>query len=59
MVDFAGLSGFDPHQWRIPDQKRQRFRPKPATISDSIPSQIPTEVRHQDGPLGVGAVIGC
>ena len=36
---------------RIPDQKRQRFRFKPATISDSIPPRLPTEVRHHDGPL--------
>ena len=45
---------------RIPDQKRQRFRSNPAPISDSIPPQIPTEVRHHDGPLGgAGADIGC
>jgi len=37
---------------RISDQKRQRFRSNPATISDSIPPQIPTEVRYHDGPLG-------
>jgi hypothetical protein len=37
---------------RIPDHRRQIFGSKPAAISNSIPPQIPTEVRHQDGPLG-------
>jgi len=35
------------------------FRTKSATIFDSIPPQVPTEVRHQDGPLGAGRDIGC
>ena len=49
----------DTRRLRIPDQKRQRFRSEPATISDPNPPPIPTEACHQDGPLGVGAGIGC
>jgi hypothetical protein len=47
------------NQVRIPDQKRQRLRSKPATISDLIRPQIPTEVHHQDDRLRAGADIGC
>lgn len=39
---------------RIPDQTRQRFPSKSATIADSTPSLIPTDDRHQDDPLGAG-----
>lgn len=32
---------------RTSDQRRQQFRSKPATISDSIPPHIPSEVHQQ------------
>jgi len=44
---------------RISNQKRQRFRSNPATISNSLLPPIPTEVRQHDGPLGAIADIGC
>jgi hypothetical protein len=36
----------------IRDKERQRLQSKPATICDSTPPQIPTEVHHESCPLG-------